>query len=90
VCGVLTVVENNTSAVVWMVSYPLPSGESFSCVHGVFLTFVLVSESHLCHKTGVLYEALVSMFRVCIGLRLSYTSAAGPDWRLRSSYAEQV
>ena len=35
-CGVLTVVENNTSAVVWMVSYPLPSGESFSRVRGVF------------------------------------------------------
>ena len=30
------------------------------------------------------------VFRVCIGLRLSYTSAEGPDWRLRSSYAEQV
>ena len=37
-----------------MVSYPLPPGESFSSVHGVSLTFVLVLESHLCHKTGVL------------------------------------
>ena len=89
-CVVLTVVENNTSAVVWMVSYPLPSGESFSRVHGVFLTFVLVFESHFCHETGVLYEALVSMLRVCIDLRLVHFRGRAPDWRLRSSWAEQL
>ena len=60
------------------------------CLFRARPAFVLVCEDHLCHETGVLYEALVSMFRVCIGLRLSYTSAAGPDWRLRSSYAEQL
>ena len=57
-----------------MVSYPLPPGESFSRVHGVSLAFVLALESHLCHKTGVLFEALVSMLRVCIVLR--FTAAA--------------
>ena len=60
------------------------------CLFRARPAFVLVCEDHLCHETEVLYEALVSMFRVCIGLRLSHTSAAGPDWRLRSSYTEQV
>ena len=89
-CGVLTVVENNTSAVVWMVSYPLPSGESFSSVHGVFLTFVLVLESHLCHKTGVLYGALVSMLRVCIDLRVVHFSGKAPRLAPAQLIAEQV
>ena len=88
-CGVLTVVENNTSAVVWMVSYPLPSGESFSCVHGGFLTFVLVSESHLCHKTGVLYWALVSMLRACIDLRVIHSSGKAPRLTPAQLIAEQ-
>ena len=89
-CGVLTVVENNTSAVVWMVSNPLPPGESFSSVHGVFLTFVLVLESHLCHKTGVLYGALVSMLRVCIDLRLVHFSGKAPRLAPAQLIAEQV
>ena len=49
----------------------------------------LVCEDHLCHETEVLYEALVSMLRACIGLRLSYIPASAPGWRLRSSHTEQ-
>ena len=88
-CGVLTVVELNTSAVVWMVSNPLPPGESFSSVHGVFLTFVRVLESHLCHKTGVLYGALVSMLRVCIDLRVVHFSGKAPRLAPAQLIAEQ-
>ena len=68
---------------------PLPLGESFSSVRGVFLTFARVLESHLCHKTGVLYWALVSMFRVCIRLRVIHSSGKAPRLTPAHFIAEQ-
>ena len=68
---------------------PLPLGESFSSVRGVFLTFVRVLESHLCHKTGVLYGALVSMLRACIDLRVVHFSGKAPRLAPAQLIAEQ-
>ena len=54
---------------------PAASRENpLSRVHDVSLAFVLALESHLCHRTGIPFEALVSMLRVCIVLR--FTAAA--------------
>ena len=69
---------------------PLPLGESFSSVRGVFLTFARVLESHLCHKTGVLYWALVSMLRACIDLRVIHSSGKAPRLTPAQVIAEQV
>ena len=69
---------------------PLPLGESFSSVRGVFLTFARVLESHLCHKTGVLYWALVSMLRACIDLRVIHSSGKAPRLTPAHFIAEQV
>ena len=82
--------SSSCAAVVWMVSYPLPPGESFSRVHGVSLAFVLALESHLCHKTGVLYWALVSMLRACIDLRVIHSSGKAPRLTPAQLIAEQV
>ena len=60
-------------------------GNPLSRVLDVSLAFVLALESHLCHRTRILFEALVSMLRVCIGLRLVHFRGRAPDWRLRSS-----
>ena len=60
-------------------------GNPLSRVLDVSLAFVLALESHLCHRTGIPFEALVSMLRVCIGLRLVHFSGRAPGWRLRSS-----
>ena len=68
---------------------PLPLGESFSSVRGVFLTFARVLESHLCHKTGVLYWALVSMLRACIDLRVIHSSGKAPRLTPAQLIAEQ-
>ena len=78
----------------WMVSKPAasrrnPSSRVTWCLLRTRPAFVLVCEDHLCHETEVLYEALVSMLRACIGLRLSYIPASAPGWRLRSSHTEQ-
>ena len=53
------------------------------------MTFVLVLESHLCHKTGVLYGALVSMLRVCIDLRVVHFSGKAPRLAPAQLIAEQ-
>ena len=94
VCGVLTLVENNTSAVVDGLEPAAfrrnPSSRVTWCLLRTRPAFVLVCEDHLCHETEVLYEALVSMLRACIDLRLSYIPASAPGWRLRSSHTEQV
>ena len=79
----------------WMVSKPAasrrnPSSRVTWCLLRTRPAFVLVCEDHLCHETEVLYEALVSMFRACIDLRLSYIPASAPGWRLRSSHTEQL
>ena len=68
----------------WSRTRCLP-GESLSRVHDVSLAFVLALESHLCHRTGVLFEALVSMLRVCIDLRHVHGSGRASGRRLRTT-----
>ena len=65
-------------------------GNPLSRVLDVSLAFVLALESHLCHRTGIPFEALVSMLRVCIVLR--FTAATGLGFRSAPAHyiAEQV
>ena len=68
----------------WSRTRCLP-GESLSRVHDVSLAFVLALESHLCHRTGIPFEALVSMLRVCIVLRYVHGGDRALGQRLRTT-----
>ena len=93
VCGVLTLVENNTSAVVDGLEPAAfrrnPSSRVTWCLLRTRPAFVLVCEDHLCHETEFLYEALVAMLRACIVLRHRTFPRQRQGWRLRSSHTEQ-
>ena len=93
-CGVLTLVENDTSAVVDGLEPAAfrrnPSSRVTWCLLRTRPAFVLVYEDHLCHETEFLYEALVAMLRACIVLRHRTFPRQRQGWRLRSSHTEQV
>ena len=60
-------------------------GNPLSRVLDVSLAFVLALESHLCHRTGIPFEALVSMLRVCIVLRFTAAQGWALGQRLRTT-----
>ena len=60
-------------------------GNPLSRVLDVSLAFVLALESHFCHRTGIPFEALVSMLRVCIGLRHVHGGDRALGQRLRTT-----
>ena len=65
---------------------PAASRENpLSRVHDVSLAFVLALESHLCHRTGIPFEALVAMVRACVFLRFTAAQGWAVGQRLRTT-----